>query len=199
MYYRNRIHLEVFHALSDGTGASWFLQLLITNYVLLRYPESRSERIELPEEFQYTRYESGSQLDDSFTRYFNKKKNEKSINVKEMNPDESEKRKWKRVYQIYGRKTQDNRMQIIESEMPAKDLLKISKDRNITLSVLLTAIFIESIHKTIKRKNKERRLQFLPINLHNFISHILRNLQRFNRYTFDQKAKRILLMRFVNV
>ncbi|HHU53736.1 MAG TPA: alcohol acetyltransferase [Clostridiaceae bacterium] len=193
LYYRNRIHLEVFHALSDGTGASWFLQLLITNYVLLRYPESRSERIELPEEFQYTRYESGSQLDDSFTRYFNKKKNEKSINVKEMNPDESEKRKWKRVYQIYGRKTQDNRMQIIESEMPAKDLLKISKDRNITLSVLLTAIFIESIHKTIKRKNKERSVTIsVPINLRQFYqSHSARNFfaTTLIGYTFGQEGK----------
>jgi hypothetical protein len=155
LYYRNRIHLEVFHALSDGTGASWFLQLLITNYILLRYPESMSPRIELSEEFQQQLYKFGSQLDDSFERYFHKGKNEKSINKNKRSLNKPEKRKWKRVHHIHGLRTQDNRMQIIESEMPVKELLQLAKQRNVTLSVLLTAIFIESIHKTVKHKNKE--------------------------------------------
>lgn len=40
MHHRRRISLEVFHALSDGTGASWFLSDLVTAYVGLRHPES---------------------------------------------------------------------------------------------------------------------------------------------------------------
>jgi hypothetical protein len=39
MHHRQRILLEVFHALSDGTGALWFLSDLVTAYVRLRYPE----------------------------------------------------------------------------------------------------------------------------------------------------------------
>jgi hypothetical protein len=39
MHHRRRISLEVFHALSDGTGASWFLSDLVTAYVRLRYAE----------------------------------------------------------------------------------------------------------------------------------------------------------------
>ncbi|KAA9393204.1 alcohol acetyltransferase [Kocuria coralli] len=39
LYHRRRIVLEVFHALSDGTGALWFLSDLISAYVRLRYPE----------------------------------------------------------------------------------------------------------------------------------------------------------------
>jgi hypothetical protein len=39
VHYRRRISLEVFHALSDGTGASWFLSDLVTAYVRLRHPE----------------------------------------------------------------------------------------------------------------------------------------------------------------
>ena len=38
MHHRRRISLEVFHALSDGTGASWFLSDLVTAYVGL-HPE----------------------------------------------------------------------------------------------------------------------------------------------------------------
>jgi hypothetical protein len=39
MHHRRRISLEVFHALSDGAGASWFLSDLVTAYVRLRHPE----------------------------------------------------------------------------------------------------------------------------------------------------------------
>lgn len=39
VHHRRRIALEVFHALSDGTGALWFLTDLITAYVRLRHPE----------------------------------------------------------------------------------------------------------------------------------------------------------------
>lgn len=93
LYYRKRIHLEVFHALSDGTGASWFLQLLISNYILLRYPESRLQRIKLPEDFQAPHHELGSQLDDSFARYFHKKKIKSRLNIKQLRIRISLKRK----------------------------------------------------------------------------------------------------------
>lgn len=39
VHHRQRIVLEVFHALSDGTGALWFLSDLLTAYHRLRYPE----------------------------------------------------------------------------------------------------------------------------------------------------------------
>ncbi len=39
MHHRQRILLEVFHTLSDGTGALWFLSDLVTAYVRLRHPE----------------------------------------------------------------------------------------------------------------------------------------------------------------
>ncbi|MGP5077069.1 alcohol acetyltransferase [Brachybacterium alimentarium] len=41
MHHRRRISLEVFHALSDGTGALWFLTDLVTAYVRLRFPTGR--------------------------------------------------------------------------------------------------------------------------------------------------------------
>ncbi|MFT4231772.1 MAG: alcohol acetyltransferase [Leucobacter sp.] len=37
LHYRRRIVLEIFHALSDGTGALWFLTDLVSAYVRLRY------------------------------------------------------------------------------------------------------------------------------------------------------------------
>jgi hypothetical protein len=42
MHRRRRIILELFHALSDGTGALWFLSDLVTAYIRLRHPEQSS-------------------------------------------------------------------------------------------------------------------------------------------------------------
>ena len=39
VHHERRISLEVFHALSDGTGALWFLTDLLDSYVRLRHPE----------------------------------------------------------------------------------------------------------------------------------------------------------------
>lgn len=38
IHHRRRISLEVFHALSDGTGAMWFLSDLLVEYAQRRYP-----------------------------------------------------------------------------------------------------------------------------------------------------------------
>ena len=39
VHHERRISLEVFHALSDGTGALWFLTDLLDSYIRLRHPE----------------------------------------------------------------------------------------------------------------------------------------------------------------
>ena len=36
-YYKTRINFEVFHALTDGTGAIQFLKELVKNYLLIRH------------------------------------------------------------------------------------------------------------------------------------------------------------------
>ncbi|MBP7873096.1 MAG: hypothetical protein KAZ76_03285, partial [Fusicatenibacter sp.] len=37
-YYKTRINFEVFHALTDGTGAMLFLKELVSNYLILCHP-----------------------------------------------------------------------------------------------------------------------------------------------------------------
>ncbi|QNN82936.1 alcohol acetyltransferase [Brachybacterium sp. Z12] len=39
LHHRRRISLEIFHALSDGTGALWFLTDLLTGYSRRRFPQ----------------------------------------------------------------------------------------------------------------------------------------------------------------
>ena len=37
-YYQKKINLEVFHCLTDGTGALNFLKELVRNYLVIQYP-----------------------------------------------------------------------------------------------------------------------------------------------------------------
>ena len=43
-YDKNRINFEVYHALTDGTGAMHFLQELVQNYLILAHPQANLPR-----------------------------------------------------------------------------------------------------------------------------------------------------------
>ena len=64
-YYENRINFEVFHALTDGTGAMNFLLELVQNYLILAHPDDGIHRI--PEKEEIT---PGDQEEDSFSQYY---------------------------------------------------------------------------------------------------------------------------------
>ena len=49
-YYKNRINFEVFHALTDGTGATEFLRELVKNYLYLMHEKDGLENVILTEQ-----------------------------------------------------------------------------------------------------------------------------------------------------
>ena len=67
MYWKKRVSLEVFHVLSDGTGAMWFFQDLITEYLSLKHPDLKDEDVEV------SNYIHDQSSEDSFERHFRRK------------------------------------------------------------------------------------------------------------------------------
>ena len=59
-YYENRINFEVYHALTDGTGARNFLQELVQNYLILRHPEAGLPYIKTEEKSTFRDHEEDS-------------------------------------------------------------------------------------------------------------------------------------------
>jgi len=45
LYYNKRISLEVFHALSDGTGALRFMMTLVYHYLTIKHKDEFSGKI----------------------------------------------------------------------------------------------------------------------------------------------------------
>ena len=64
-YYKKRINFEVFHALTDGTGAMHFLMELVKDYLQEAHPEE-----ELPELFPDENITGGDMEEDSFSQYY---------------------------------------------------------------------------------------------------------------------------------
>ena len=147
-YDKNRINFEVFHALTDGTGATEFLRELVKNYLYLIHEEDL-EPVELSNQYLTVK----DQEDDSFSRYYD--------------PDFPRKKKKKiRAVQIKKGGKGYEELQINEASMSVKELLGIAREKKVSMSVLLTAAFICAIHEEMSRmQEKKPVILMVPVNL----------------------------------
>lgn len=147
-YYKKRINFEVFHALTDGTGATEFLRELVKNYLYLIHKEDL-EPVELSNQYLTVK----DQEDDSFSRYYD--------------PDFPRKKKKKiRAVQIKKGGKGYEELQINEASMSVKELLGIAREKKVSMSVLLTAAFICAIHEEMSRmQEKKPVILMVPVNL----------------------------------
>ena len=147
-YYKKRINFEVFHALTDGTGATEFLRELVKNYLYLIHEEDL-EPVELSNQYLTVK----DQEDDSFSRYYD--------------PDFPRKKKKKiGAVQIKKGGKGYEELQINEASMSVKELLGIAREKKVSMSVLLTAAFICAIHEEMSRmQEKKPVILMVPVNL----------------------------------
>ena len=104
-YYKNRINFEVFHALTDGTGAMHFLQELVQNYLILAHPDRKLGRIPADETIT-----AKDREEDSFSQYYS---------------SELPKGKKQRIRaaRIRGEKLTHDEMNVTEVVIPVKETL----------------------------------------------------------------------------
>lgn len=148
-YYKNRINFEVFHALTDGTGATHFLCELVKNYLYLAHVEEGLENIELMQEQISIR----DQESDSFSKYYDPK-------------TRIGRRKRAHAYQIKKIQKEYEELQVSEATVSARALLKAAKERGVSLTVLITAAFICAIHKEMHKVQEKKPVTLMvPVNL----------------------------------
>lgn len=153
-YYLNRINLEVYHAISDGTGAMHFLKTLIMHYLKLKHPVGLANLTAL-NDFDAS---ITQRMDDSFKKYY-------STGPKKL------KSTTKLAYRIRSPKLSENRISIIEGVMPLDQLLKIAHQYETSLTVLLASIFLCAINEEIAVRDKKRPVVLVvPVNLRKYFS-----------------------------
>ena len=177
-HHLRRINLEVFHALSDGTGALWFLTDLVTAYHRLRYPDQPHETRPLDPE------PARGLTGDSFAEYFRRQAAPAALTVPaagtvrvpgppepsahDRHPTPADQRASK-VYRVHGTRTPDHRTRAVELTVPARDVLAVARAEGVSLTLYLTALFFESIRRSSGGLGRHRTLAVsVPVNLRQF-------------------------------
>lgn len=151
-YYKNRINLEIFHALMDGTGAIQFMRELVKNYLVLAYREENLPDIALTDENQ-TRQDNES---DSFAKYYSRE-------------SKGRKEKSRRTHQLSGAKAGYGNLQVMEATLSTSELLSKSREYGVSMTVLLTAVFLCAIEREMSERQKSNPVALMvPVNLRRF-------------------------------
>ncbi len=149
LYYENRIAMEVFHALTDGTGAMTVIKTLAAAYLEERTGQSvpRTHGVldpdgkVLPEE-----------LEDAFLRYAG------GPSAPREKPD---------AFHLIGQPEPDGFLHVTTFCLSASEIARTAKERGISVTALVAAALTESISLIQKEKSlKERAVRVqIPVNL----------------------------------
>ena len=150
-YDKNRINFEVFHALTDGTGAMHFLQELVQNYLILAHPKEN-----FPEIRREKKTGRGNIEEDSFSQYY-------SSDI----PKNREKKK--AAVKLKGEKLVHSDMHISEVVLSVKEVHQKARSYGVSITVLLTAVMLCSIREEIPKNQQKRPVTLMiPVNLRNY-------------------------------
>ena len=184
--YRNRIAVEYFHSLTDGTGALIFLKTLTAEYLEQKYgisipcEDGILDRREPP---------SKEELEDSFLRYTSPvAASRRSANA------------WRPAQEP----TQGGFLNLTCFSLPVQDALSQARARGTSLTVFLGAAMMQALQswqaECVPQAKKRKRIKLLiPVNLRNlFPSKTLRNFAmytipeidtRLGEYSFEEICK----------
>ena len=163
LVYKNRVAVEFFHALTDGTGALVFVKTLLAEYLSEKYglsvPAEKGVlgRLEEP---------SPEELEDSFARYAG---------------DVTASRAESTAYHLSGTPERDGYKNLVTMMIPAEKLRACAKERGVSVTELLCAAMMQAIgelqaEKVPNVRHRKPVKVLIPVNLRNlFPSRSLRN------------------------
>ena len=163
LVYKNRVAVEFFHALTDGTGALVFVKTLLAEYLSEKYglsvPAEKGVlgRLEEP---------SPEELEDSFARYAG---------------DVTASRAESTAYHLSGTPERDGYKNLVTMMIPAEKLRACAKEHGVSVTELLCAAMMQAIgelqaEKVPNVRHRKPVKVLIPVNLRNlFHSRSLRN------------------------
>lgn len=176
-YYKKRINLEIFHALSDGMGASQFLYVLVCYYFNLTG--------DIPEEKirEYCDRVARDFDEDSFGRIVGENK-KNIISTDDGKKQVAEQKNTKppkdpEAFRFGGYSYDGVRLGVLTLLLPSDKLLVLAHELGCTMSEYLASLLIWSIYNTAYRRSSKRDRPIvisLPVNLRGmFDSTTMRN------------------------
>jgi NRPS condensation-like uncharacterized protein len=182
LYHENRISLEVFHSLTDGTGGLAFLKTLTARYLtlLLGLAIEPAEGVldigQTPPE---------SEMEDSYKKYARPTRQRQPIP--------------RFAYHLGGTVELSGRINVITASMPLSDVKKLAAGYGVTLNDLLVACYMYAFCR-LQHAEEHHRMRpvviAVPVNMRRFYpSQTLRNFflrvtpsvnQAFGEFSFQE-------------
>lgn len=184
--YHNRIAVEFFHSLTDGTGALIFLKNLTAEYLEQRY------NIRIPYEhgiIDRTALPTDEELEDCFIKSASK------VPFSRKDTD---------AWHMTGETSKDGFLNLTCFHLSVKETLELAHQYDSTLTVFISAVMMKALADLQKEKNpdvsRQKRIKLLiPVNLRQlFPSNTLRNFAmytvpeidpRLGEYTLEEICK----------
>ena len=149
-YFNNRINLEMFHAIADGTGAIEFLNIIVLAYLKLKYPGNFSEVT------IHSGASAGDLSQDSYRQFYGNRGLSKNT------PKD-------KAYHPGGIKFPFDQLQFYEIHMPTDQIKQKAKELNISITSYLGAMWMMAIRDEMPpRKNNTPVTISMPVNLRNY-------------------------------
>lgn len=171
-YYRNKIVLETFHSLSDGTGAMEFLKSITYRYLILKgYPVEHENLI--------------------LSQVPNSKQEALDMFCHSYNDAPKKKLKEEPAYHLAGEKFANAFSMCVRIKAPTSQLLNLSRLHSVTLGEYVTALCAYSIYQTdiACRRSKKPIKMFVPVNLRRFFpSTTIRNFSLYIKGTYSTQT-----------
>lgn len=175
LVYKKRIAVELFHSLTDGTGALIFLKTLVAEYLQQKYGiDITAEKGVLP------RLEDpdAEELEDSFQKYSG------TVNAS---------RRESNAWRLSGTVETAGFLNLTCFKIPVKVVLEKSHEYGVTLTAFITAVMMSALTDLQRKKvTNPKRLKpvkvLVPVNLRNiFKSRTMRNFAYFTTPEIDPR------------
>ncbi len=173
--YKNRIAVEFFHSLTDGTGALIFLKNLVCEYLEQKYgimvpcEHGIVDRREKPH---------GEELEDCFLKVADSV----ALSRKDTN-----------AWHMYGEPEPKGFLNLTCFKLPVKEVLDKAHEYNTTLTIFLSAVMMKALLNLQKEKTPSLKKQkpiklLIPVNLRSlFPCNTLRNFAMFTIPEIDPR------------
>jgi hypothetical protein len=156
-FYRRRINLEIYHALSDGVGALQFLKTIVCLYLLEKHRGLIDESV-LHNSDNASDEQRGR---DAFDKYYSKGKVQKIPRILRL----------PRAYRIRGEKFSDSHLGIVEGRVSSAAILQKAHNLHATLGELITSLLICAIHEGMNVRDEEHPVSVaIPVDLRRFFA-----------------------------
>ncbi|MCR5511270.1 MAG: hypothetical protein K6F54_10015 [Lachnospiraceae bacterium] len=148
-YYGRRINLDMFHALSDGTGLFEFFNVILTEYMKLAHPDT------VTDVKTGSGASDGDLTQDSYSQYYGRKGTKRTPLIK--------------AYHPVGRKLPYDQLQFMEITMDFDSVRSLAKEAGVSLTGYIGALMVSSMYHDMPALMRKQPITIsIPVNLRNF-------------------------------